>query len=398
MQNSIFRGRVVLEITCADSCRFVNSLINDGICLEDVIYHDDLRTKVTTSYNEYTRILASAEKQGALVKVLSKVGAYWKLQVLYKRPVMVISCLVVVLLACFLQSRVLFYRVEGNHYVPENKILEAVQECGIHFGVSRRKVRSEKMKNALLEKIPQLQWAGINTVGCTATISVREKTEPESTDQNSKQVTSIVASRDGIIQNCTVYQGNPLCSVGQAVKAGQTLVSGYTDCGIITKATQAKAEINALTYRQLEVVTPDALHIRGAYLGKKTRYGLKIGKKVIKFLKDSGNSTDLCVKIYLEEYWQLPGGFTLPIALIKETCYTFDENTESSVLSEAENWLEDYAKNYLENVMIAGEVISSQTEIIQNDSVCNLHGKYTCLEMIGQVRVEQTISGEDIND
>ena len=37
-------------------------------------------------------------------------------------------------------------------------------------------IRSEKVKNSLLQRIPQLQWAGINTDGCVAVISVREKT------------------------------------------------------------------------------------------------------------------------------------------------------------------------------------------------------------------------------
>ena len=398
IKHSAIAGRVVLEITSADSCGFINSLINDGVYLQDVTFVDNLTTKVTTTYHEYKRILAFAEKQGQSVSVLRKLGLRWKINALKKRPVLMICCILALIFACFLQSRVLFFRVDGNHFIPENMILEAAEECGIRFGVSRRKIRSEKMKNALLEKIPQLQWAGINTAGCTATISVREKTEPEETELRPKQVASIIAARDGIIQNCTVYQGNPLCAVGQAVKAGQTLVSGYTDCGIITKATQARAEINALTYRQLELVTPEAEYIRGECVRKITKYSLRIGKKVIKFLKDSGNSSDLCVKIYSEEYWQLPGGFKLPVALIKETSYIYDENTDRSTLSEAESWLTDYAKDYLENVMIAGKVISSQAEIIQDDSVCNLYGKYTCIEMIGQVRVEQTILGEGTND
>lgn len=35
------------------------------------------------------------------------------------------------------------------------------------------------MKNALLSAIPELQWAGVNTYGCRAVISVRERTLPE---------------------------------------------------------------------------------------------------------------------------------------------------------------------------------------------------------------------------
>lgn len=395
---TLLSGRMVLAVTCADTSGFINSLILENLHLDSVVYCDDLTIELTITQKEYQKVCAITDKFGGSVKILRKVGLQWKLNAIRRRPVLLAGGLIFVLLACFLQSRVLFLEVDGNHVIPDKLILETAETCGIHFGASRRKIRSEMMKNELLQKIPQLQWAGINTSGCVATISVREKTEPEDIKKKESQVSSIVASRDGIIQNCTVYQGNALCSVGQAVKEGQTLVSGYTDCGIITRATQARAEIHALTYRQLELITPRPEWKRGECTGQKTKYGIRIGKKVIKFFKDSGNFTPLCAKIYLEECWQLPGGFTLPIAIVKETIYTYEQNTETSALSDAEVWLEDFAKNYLQNTMIAGKVLSSKTEMQYDDTVCCLYGKYACREMIGKIRVEQGILGEDTND
>ena len=396
-QKSFAFGQICLEITCADTCRLINYLIEKSIYLQEITYLNDITIQIIINDNNYDEILDIAVKQGASVKIIRKTGLRWKLKAIRKRPVIILGCLFMLIFACFLQSRTLFFRVSGNQMISDREILEAAQECGIRFGVSRRKIRSENMKNALLQKIPQLKWAGINTAGCTAVISVREKTEPEEENDPTKQVSSIIALRDGIIQNCTVYQGNSLCSVGQAVKAGQTLVSGYTDCGIVTTATQARAEIRALTYRQLELLTPQPDAIRGECTGKKTKYSLRIGKNVINFMKDSGNSTDLCGKIYLEECWQLPGGFTLPVAIIKETSYHYDQGAQETA-SNGADWLAGYAESYLQDIMIAGEVISSQTKIVPRDSGYQMNGKYTCLEMIGQVKVEQTIVGEDTND
>ena len=89
------------------------------------------------------------------------------------RPVLLAGLGILFLLAMYLPSRVLFIRVEGNMQIPDRQILAAAEECGIRFGASRREVRSEKVKNALLSSVPQLQWAGVNTAGCVATISVR---------------------------------------------------------------------------------------------------------------------------------------------------------------------------------------------------------------------------------
>ena len=121
-------------------------------------------------------------------------------------------------------------------------------------------------------------------------------------------------------------------------------------------------------------------------------------KNIIKFFKDSGNFTPLCAKIYVEECWQLPGGYSLPVAIIKETTFTYEQGTDTSAISEAEAWLEDFAKTYLQNTMIAGEVLSSKTETEYDEAVCNFNGKYACREMIGKIRVEQGVLGEDTND
>ena len=96
---------------------------------------------------------------------------------------------------------------------------------------------------------------GVNTSGCVATVSVRERTDPEVTEQDSA-VSNIVASRDGFIVSATVTRGNFLCRVGQSVKAGQVLISGYTDCGICIQATRAEGEIYAQTSRDFAAVTP----------------------------------------------------------------------------------------------------------------------------------------------
>jgi len=391
-------GQLTVQITSADASAVLNTLISSELILRNVEYRDDLTFCATISRQERKKLLAIAEKLGAKVNILGVSGIVLRVISLRKRPVLVAFLLTVLLLACYLPSKILFVTVEGNVSVPDRYILETAAECGIRFGAERRQVRSEIMKNKLLERIPQLQWAGINTSGCTATISVREKTMQETQAQKGNQVSSIVASRDGIIQNCTVFQGNPLCTVGQAVKAGQTLVSGYLDCGIVIKTTQADAEIEALTFRKLNVVAPNEAAIRGERIESRSRYSLRIGKKLIKFYKDSGNLHTTCGKIYLEEYVQLPGGFRLPIAIIKETEIYYSNLAENPVLYEADSWLHEFAQTYLQNCMISGQILAEDTEIIASEDAYHLCGKYTCMEMIGQTRYEQTILKDDKYD
>lgn len=393
-----FMGEIHLEITSADCASVLNALASSGVSLQNVTYCNDLIIQLSIFRSDYQKIRRLCNSQGVSVKILRKTGLYWIGKAFLKRPALLCSLMFFLILATFLPTRVLFIFVEGNSTIPTNLILEAADECGIRFGAVRRDIRSESMKNALLQRIPQLQWAGINTSGCTAVISVREKTMSEFQQDENMQVSSIVALRDGIIQNCTVFQGNPLCSVGQAVKAGQMLVSGYSDYGIVTKATRASAEIKALTFREITAVSPKASVERGNLRHAIGKFSIRIGKKLINLYKDSGNLDTTCAKIYSEEYVHLPGGFQLPVAVIKETLLYYGEDSQVETVIDSEDWLAASAQAHLESIMIAGEVISAQTQITTDADAYYLEGKYACMEMIGQIKYEQTIVEDGVND
>ena len=254
------------------------------------------------------------------------------------------------------------------------------------------------MKNALLHKIPDLEWAGINTSGCTATISVKEKTAINIKQEDNNQVSSIIASRDGIIQSCTVYRGNSLCTVGQAVKAGQKLVSGYMDSGLVIQTTRADAEINAYTFRELCAISPMPSYQRGEIVDIKTKYQIFIGKKSINLYNDSGNIDTNCGKMYERKYICLPGGFTLPVGIVKETILHYDEKAEMQDSDRDEKWLEEYAGRYLQSQMVAGTIISSQIREEHTQDALAISGEYACLEMIGQVKYEQMLIKGDNYD
>ena len=391
-------GRITLEITSADVVGLLNTLNREKISIIALNYCSDLVVAVEISQIHFKKLQKIVNKQGGNVKILRKNGLFWTVFALMNRPVLVIFSISLLLFSAYLSSRVFFVRIIGNTTIPSNLILESAAECGIRFGTSRRQVRSELVKNALLEKIPQLQWAGVNTQGCTAIISVREKTTADQENRSKNEICSIVAMRDGVIQDCTVYEGNPLCTVGQAVKAGQTLVSGYLDCGIVTKTTKADAEIRALTFRELTFVTPKASVVKGRVVQQKNEYAILLGKKLIKLTKDSGNLSVTCAKIYEENYLQLPAGFTLPIALIKQTSFYYEENEDTTASTDVQQWLNTFAQAYLQKNMIAGEIISAQTELAQTQDICRLNGKYACVEMIGQIKYEQMIGTGDTND
>ena len=384
-------GEIALEITSADVSAILSALNKAGILLQNVSIQDELTVSLQISRQQYNKVCKIVAKRGASLKIKGRRGLYWTGKSLLRRPVFLVGLLFMLVLGCILPSKILFFRVEGNINVPPRLILETASQCGISFFTSRREVRSEKMKNALLEALPQLQWAGINTQGCVATISVREREQSETTEQP-YGVSSIIACRDGVVSSCTAIRGNLLCMSGQAVKSGEVLISGYTDCGLSIQATRADGEIFARTQRQIAFFCLQNQQSKGETTGQIKKYSLIIGKKRINLYKGSGILPTECDKIYSEQYVTLPGGFQLPVCLVTEV-WNYRTATETAVSDDdALNQLTEFAGQYLQQEMIAGQILTKEESMeSQNGAFC-LHGKYACHEMIGRIQKEEIIS------
>ena len=390
-----FTGMLKLEITSAEPEKTLGLINKAGIPIFDVKAVSALTVQCVIHRTHYNNLSFVLESRGNSINIIGHIGAYWKLLTLRKRPVLLFSTFFLLILTVFLPSRILFVEVEGNAQITDQSIIDKAEKCGISFMASRREVRSEHIKNMLLEEIPQLQWVGVNTVGCIAVISVRER-ETVQTSEEMSPVSSIVAARDGVICDMTVLRGNPLCKVGQAVKAGQTLVSGYTDCGLCITATNASAEIIAQTYHQLDSVALVNERKRGKKISESINYTILLGKKQIKLFKGSGISDTRCVKMYEKKYLTLPGGFKLPVAIIKEQYICYDEQFKTAT-QEDFKWMNDVCTNYLKTQMVAGQILHKEQTISLNDKVCSMQGKYECLEMIGRTQKEELMQkyGED---
>lgn len=383
-------GSLRIRITSASVGDILSAINDAGIDLRSIVWVDDLTVDATILRLHYKPLKKMLSRKGAKLELTDRFGLYWAIQSLKRRPVLLLGIALYLALAIFLPTRIFFVTVAGNDSVSTETVITQAENVGIRFGASRSAVRSERVKNALLAAVPQLQWAGVNTYGCVAVISVRERNiVPESNSPSG--VCSIVAKCDGVIQNVTVTRGNVLCKTGQAVKAGQVLVSGYTDCGISIKVTGAEGEIYGQTIHHLDALSPTIRAYRREQIGQNINYSLIIGKKRINLYKGSGISEASCVKMYQDHYLTLPGGFQLPIALTTETQIYHTKEvaqvSEQTVISE----LSGQAERYMLDSMLAGTIIAEQVFTQVEDEAIHLRGEYGCLEMIGQIYNEEII-------
>jgi hypothetical protein len=151
---------MLVQIKCGDLNRFLMEAAAMKLSLRNVIYVDAL----TLSFE------ISASQRKLLRKLVTKCGGEWHIQKIvgigvkfwyaFRRPVLWIGILFLLCMSIWIPQRVLFIQVEGNRSVSDLHILQAAEQCGIYFGAKREAVRSEQVKNALLQAIPTcLIWA-----------------------------------------------------------------------------------------------------------------------------------------------------------------------------------------------------------------------------------------------
>ena len=375
-------GTVLVELTAADPQQLLRSLIRRGMTLHNLEFPNSVRCRFFLSADQWKELQKLAEKKDAKVRILAQNGLLFWFQGWLRRPVLLFFLGLLTAGAIWLPGRILFVSVVGNETVPTRLILETAGAYGLNFGAERRAVRSERIKNELLGAITSLEWVGVNTSGSVATIQVRErKPEPE---PDQERICDLIAGCDGLVESVTVTRGSGKVAPGQAVRKGEILISGLLDLGICMKTVSAEGEVFARTLREMNAILPGNRVHREEKQNSVIKYSLLLGKKRINFYSDSGILMPTCGKMIMTYQIHLPGGFSLPVSLVKE-CYTLYDTSPGAVEpQEAEQLLSDALDREVKGAMVAGSVLDRQTRVQISGDAWLLTGSYECREMIAR--------------
>ena len=274
-----------------------------------------------------------------------------------------------------------FYRVSGNDSVPAEQILRELQDLGVGFGTYGPDIKPQDLKNQMLRRIPALQWLTVTQSGMCAEVVVRERPEREPVlDRTTPQ--NVVASRAGVITEVLCFDGNCLVAPGQAVEAGQLLVSAYTDLEFKTQVSAARAEIYAETVRHTETVLPETV-LQKIPTGTRRQVSLLLGERRLP-LWGGGNSGADCDKSTERRFFMLPGGYFLPVGLEIVTIFSYDTYETESDASAARESLEQLAARRIREDLIAGTAEQLSYRFTREDGCFRLETRAECEEMIAR--------------
>ena len=207
------------------------------------------------------RFLGICQKKGIDAKIISTKGLPRLLKQFGARVGLIIGAFFAVALMVLSGLFVWDVQVSGNETLTEGEVIAELRACGFGVGSYLPALRVREVENRVLMASERIGWLSINMEGTVARVQVIEHVSGEAAGggdaATSKRPANLVATRDGQIEYLELYRGNVVVSVGQAVKAGELLVSGLYDSKTGSfRYTRAAGNVMARTERTVTVEIP----------------------------------------------------------------------------------------------------------------------------------------------
>lgn len=282
-------------------------------------------------------------------------------------------------------------RVTGNETLTPTEIKSLLAEEGLEIGSYLPGLHMSEIETKVLIRTDKLAWLSVHMEGTVAVVQVIERKAPPA---SKTAPANLIAARDGQIEYLELYRGTPVIGVGQAVRAGDLLVSGVRDSQTVGfQVTRAAGKVLARTDREFTVEIPLTYEKKVYTSVKRGEITLRFFKFSMIFFKNTGNEGAPCDIIEMKTSAERFGLSDLPVSVSKQEVRPYRlesaEHTPEEALGLAYTELARSLSALSSDVQILRKEISTT---ISDDSLvltCHLY----CLEDIAeQIEFEAELS------
>lgn len=374
-------GTAIYTLKGADPEGCLNRFNGEGISVWNIQRQDALSLSFTTWAGKDRQILALSEKAYCQGACIQKMGLKEDLTKLLHRPFLLFSVLSAILLSFLMEGLIWKVHIDAGDRETAGEIRYVLMDLGVGVWSKSKAADPQKLRYALLNRIPELSWVAVNPKGGKLTVLALPKEEQEEGTDSTPG--NLVAVRDGVITESVVLEGMSLVKVGQSVQKGQILVSGIEDYGLYLKAVQAEGEIYGQTWHCGTLVTPSQ-RTEKRYTGRSwEEINLLFGRK---FINLSGSSSILggsCDKMIDTKQLSLPG-CPFPLYLQRVTYREYTTQLLPMPREEAKDLLCRSWEACLLSSMVAGRVEETDSECFEKGGLYILQGESICHELLSR--------------
>ena len=377
------KGYVIIEGSGKSVYELINRCSMHGIRIFNVTGGETVR--FTVSRKDFFELARLARESRTKIKIVKKCGIKHLMHKYRKRKWFAAGAAAFTLFF-FVSSQFLWdIEVEGEDYIKREEVLGYLAEIGVKPGKPLFMLPDAMtVKEKLMLHFDNVPWAWIYYDGVRATVSLKEGTVPPIVVDEDIPC-DVVASRDGFIVSTSVKRGMEIISPGNAVNAGETVISGTVEVGPEDNrksySVHAEGEVYALThYEETKqyLLSRDYPDFTGR---RKNTYTITVFSKTFNLFSEP--DYDYCVKhseVFSPDF--LADRFNFGI-----TCNVYEEAEKKTEPLPAE-WVTEAAKRDLSAIIASklspGARLRSEEYIVnETSSGLTVTAKMDFIENIG---------------
>lgn len=232
------KGYVIIQIEGLSASRLLARFAAADVRVRNVRRIDAVTLQLSISVRQFFQLHRLGHGLHLKVRILSRRGLPFLLKKAYRRPVLWIG---IPLLFCgmlILSSRVWIIRIDETKRIDKAEILSLLEEREIRPGFRPEGPILITAANDLSAQIKNAAWIGLDREGVMLKVNVVEAI-PETPKKTTRIPSDVIAQKDGVVTSVLVMRGQARVKVGDAVKAGDVLISGtvfYKEKGYETNA------------------------------------------------------------------------------------------------------------------------------------------------------------------
>ena len=228
MFNKIFKflkGYVIIEIYGLEAARFVNICLRRGIDIWNVLPAKNSMS-LCVRKSDFGKIRSVARKTRVRVKIRKKVGLYNLFSRYRKRYFFIIGLVMTVLFFAVSSRYIWVVEINGAETIDMDKLVASLDSIGVKSGALKKSLPpGTEIKRRITDANEGVAWAWVYIEGAKARVEISEKIlKPDVIDRSA--YCDIAAACGGVIKKVTAKNGAELVKPGDAVSAGDVLISG----------------------------------------------------------------------------------------------------------------------------------------------------------------------------
>ena len=221
-------GYLVIRVEGVSLEKFINLTVTNGIYLWGINRQNYTTLTAKISIKGFRKLHGLSRKVHCRIRIVDKRGLPFIIYRYRNRKMLAVGMVVFVLILYGFSSFVWSVEVQGTESISPEKLIKELEALGVKPGAFKPMLDSFTIENQIILNMPGISWASLELRGSRAILRVKESVKPPAiVDKDTPS--NIVASKDGIIHDMIVLDGQAVVKEGDTVKEGQLLISGIID-------------------------------------------------------------------------------------------------------------------------------------------------------------------------